>query len=532
MSKYRVTASPTLNIRQDPSRNHAPIGSFAEGDIVEEIKRSPDNKWSEVRKDGSQGWVSNEYLELIKDPADSVDGTDWLDWTEKAMIISGSFEGSGTDWGNPTGNFDGAYLTCGLLGFTWKWNNQPPMVKEFVKRKGEAALLTLMPQSGRAYLDAVSKGEIGGAPIVSSWSVGEKVKEPYKSELSAFWSSPEMKKIQKETALTMMGVFAKRKTIEGQKYYNLPKPRFSHYAYWFDQAVLNGTSKTQDFEKAESISVDQVFNWMATETGYTQKSFDANRTYWKTIINTVDDIQRKMWILAYLRSDVSNEKFDTVVMCRRGSLALGKGYVNGTLRDFGFTNAPAAAPVTTAAAPDTAGNTFLQLATAVGQKEPAEELIKYKNAHNPNGNPRYWAIADFNQHSKNKRFYLFDTRDNETVRYFVAHGKGSDPDNNGIADIFSNVPNSKCSSLGIYRCSETYSGKHGFSLKLDGLENTNSNARDRAVVLHKADYVSDSFIAANGHIGRSDGCFVVEDSVSETVINQLKNGSFIIAWKK
>lgn len=66
---------------------------------------------------------------------------DWFSWTEKAMKISGSFEGIGEDWGNPVGNFDGAYLTCGLLGFTWKWNNQPPMIDEFVTRKGEDELM-------------------------------------------------------------------------------------------------------------------------------------------------------------------------------------------------------------------------------------------------------------------------------------------------------------------------------------------------------------------------------------------------------
>lgn len=115
-----------------------------------------------------------------------------------------------------------------------------------------------MPESGASYLEAVEKGEKDGAPIVSAWSVGEHVDEPYKTELSKFWSSPEMKKIQTETARTMFGQFAKRKTLEGQQYYNLAEPLISHYAYWFDQTVLNGTGKTPSFEAAEIVDVETV----------------------------------------------------------------------------------------------------------------------------------------------------------------------------------------------------------------------------------------------------------------------------------
>ena len=174
---------------------------------------------------------------------------------------------------------------------------------------------------------------------------------------------------------------------------------------------------------------------------------------------------------------------------------------------------------------------FLKLADTVNQSVPAKRLVNYKIEHRQTGNPRYWAIVDFNQHSAKKRFYLFDTKAKTVTQYYVAHGKGSDPDHNGIADAFSNVPGSNKSSLGIYRCRETYNGTHGLSMRLDGLETTNSMARERAIVFHRADYVSDEFIEANGKIGRSEGCFAVENSVCETLINQLKDGSFIIAWK-
>lgn len=451
---------------------------------------------------------------------------DWLAWTERAMKISGSFEGNGEDWGNPVGNFDDAYLTCGLLGFTWKWNNQPPMITKFVNQHGKAKLLNLMPQTGEEYLDAVAKGEKDGAPIVSAWSVGERVIEPYFSELKAFWSCNEMKKIQTETAFSgSMGKFAKQKTLEGQSYYNLPQPQFSHFAYWFDQAVLNGTGNTQGFDKAENISNQAVFDWMKTETGYTQKSFDKNRDYWQQIIDSIDPIQRKLWILAYLRSDLSREEFDTVTMCRRGSLALGSGWINGSLRKFDFTP-PKIFP---GIKPNTAN--FLELAKTVNQEIPAERLVLYKLKYRPDGDPRYWAIVDFNQPSTKKRLYVFDAVNKKVKEYFVAHGKGTDPNHDAVADIFSNVPDSNCSSLGIYRCAEPYEGLHGLSLRVDGLESTNSKARDRSIVMHKADYVSQQFINENGKLGRSNGCFAVENGVIEQLIDQLKNGSFLIAWK-
>jgi hypothetical protein len=174
---------------------------------------------------------------------------------------------------------------------------------------------------------------------------------------------------------------------------------------------------------------------------------------------------------------------------------------------------------------------FLELAETVNQSLPARRVVEYKVQRHPEGNPRFWAIVDFNQHSAKKRLYVFDTKGKKVIPYYVAHGKGSDPDHNGIADKFSNVDGSFCSSLGIFRCNEPYSGDHGLSLRLDGLESTNSRARERTIVLHKADYVSDSFIQENGRLGRSRGCFVVENGVRETVIDQLKNGSYLIAWK-
>jgi L,D-transpeptidase catalytic domain/Rv2525c-like, glycoside hydrolase-like domain len=162
---------------------------------------------------------------------------------------------------------------------------------------------------------------------------------------------------------------------------------------------------------------------------------------------------------------------------------------------------------------------------------PMEALINFRNQNGGPMSARYWAIADFNIRSSEPRLFLFDVRDNDVQSYLCAHGKGSEgPTDDGYANVFSNVSGSNCTSLGIYRCAETYNGKHGFSMRLDGLESTNSNARARAVVMHAASYVSPEFIAQTGRIGRSDGCLALEDRFRTEVINALTGGSLVIAW--
>ena len=188
-----------------------------------------------------------------------------------------------------------------------------------------------------------------------------------------------------------------------------------------------------------------------------------------------------------------------------------------------------------AQAPAAASSTdiFLKLAASVGQSIPAKRLIEYKLKNDPTGNARYWAVVDFNQNSTTKRFYVFDTQEKRVETYYVAHGKGSEgATDDGMADVFSNEEGSESSSLGIYRTLDEYAGTHGRSMRLQGLEPTNSNAYERAVVLHRADYVSEDFIRQTGRIGRSNGCLAVEPSVGDQLIDKLKNGAYIIAWKK
>jgi hypothetical protein len=176
---------------------------------------------------------------------------------------------------------------------------------------------------------------------------------------------------------------------------------------------------------------------------------------------------------------------------------------------------------------------LLHLASKINLSlEPVKKLIAWRDNHNASSMPRYWAVFDVSKHSKVKRLYVFDVLEQKVTSDYAAHGKNSDPLFTGFATRFSNTSGSLCTSLGIYKVAETYiSGKFGYAARLDGLEETNSRARSRAVVFHGAKYVSDAYVKANGKCGRSEGCVAVDFARSKDLIDKLKDGSLLIIWK-
>lgn len=138
-------------------------------------------------------------------------------------------------------------------------------------------------------------------------------------------------------------------------------------------------------------------------------------------------------------------------------------------------------------------------------------------------------LIDFSLSSNVKRLWIIDMA-TQTVLYntLVAHGRNSGDE---FATTFSNASSSNKSSLGFYATGEIYKGKHGESLRLDGLENgINSNARSRAVVIHAADYVSDNFIKAHKRLGRSQGCPALPAALNKEVINLIKDKSCLFIY--
>lgn len=174
---------------------------------------------------------------------------------------------------------------------------------------------------------------------------------------------------------------------------------------------------------------------------------------------------------------------------------------------------------------------LLALAGPLSLTEPMIHMLDLRDTKRPASHPRYWAIIDFAKRSDEKRFHIFDMEAKTVDSYLCAHGKGSDPQNTGFATSFSNEDGSNKSSLGVYLCAETYQGVHGYSMRLDGLESTNDQARHRAIVVHAADYVTDALAAQQHHVGRSLGCPAVDGQYSQSIIDRLKAGSLMNAWK-
>ena len=135
-------------------------------------------------------------------------------------------------------------------------------------------------------------------------------------------------------------------------------------------------------------------------------------------------------------------------------------------------------------------------------------------------------IVDLAKSSCTKRMWIIDLINKELVLHtWAAHGNGSGDD---VPHYFSNANDSHASSIGFYVTDGIYSGKHGRSLRLDGMDaGFNDNAKARSIVIHAAPYVSQGAIDHLGRLGRSEGCPAVSPKVATKVINIMKGGSVL-----
>ncbi len=140
-------------------------------------------------------------------------------------------------------------------------------------------------------------------------------------------------------------------------------------------------------------------------------------------------------------------------------------------------------------------------------------------------------VIDYSLPSTQKRLWIIDLRQQKILLHtVVAHGRNSGA---LLAEKFSNRPESYQSSLGFFQTGEAYQGKHGYSLRLDGLEaGINDQARARAVVIHGADYAKETVAATAGRLGRSLGCPAVPPDLSTPLIKLIKEGSLLFIYGK
>jgi len=143
--------------------------------------------------------------------------------------------------------------------------------------------------------------------------------------------------------------------------------------------------------------------------------------------------------------------------------------------------------------------------------------------------PRTLTLIDYSLPSTQPRLWVFDLRSGRTLfKELVAHGRNS---GENMATRFSDVMESRESSLGLFRTADAYIGQNGYSLRLDGLEpGFNSHARERAIVMHGAPYVDPVVAKANGRLGRSWGCPALREAVARRVIDTVRDGGVIFSY--
>ena len=147
-------------------------------------------------------------------------------------------------------------------------------------------------------------------------------------------------------------------------------------------------------------------------------------------------------------------------------------------------------------------------------------------------NRKLIGVVDFSAPSNAARLHLVDVASGRVVaEHLVAHGHGSDPDNSGWVERFSNAPGSNASSAGSYLTADIYTGKHGRSRRLLGLDPENSLAQTRGIVIHAAAYVDTTMARTQHRIGRSQGCFALSADAIGEVLRQLGPGCLLYAGK-
>ena len=139
------------------------------------------------------------------------------------------------------------------------------------------------------------------------------------------------------------------------------------------------------------------------------------------------------------------------------------------------------------------------------------------------------AVIDYSLPSTKPRLWVFDLAANKLLfREVVAHGQGT---GENMARNFSNKDGSHQTSLGLFRTADTYNGKNGYSLRMQGLEpGTNDAAMSRAIVMHGAPYVNVKMAQQKGRLGRSWGCPALRPEIAKQVIDSLKNGQMIFSY--
>jgi len=288
--------------------------------------------------------------EIFVQEEKSVEEIHFEDAIKIALDISSDFEGDG-GFGNIVGDFDGQCLTCGALGWTWKFGEQQKMVL-YCEKLYPGCIQKYMPTQGGQYLFLCTKPVAGTSEEISSWSSGATVKSPHYSELKAFWGSSEMTGVQvyyaKSIANKAMGyATAWTKARNG----SVMAPTLQEFCFFFDVVVNNGSLLGLSFSdvserlhhSGEAGVMEEITQWCGKQQN---KDCRKNGIYWKTL--SVSQLEVELLVMGWLRSMKSKSQWQASVMNRRGLISVGSGYNEGVKKDF-YTKYPLLKNVTVVA---------------------------------------------------------------------------------------------------------------------------------------------------------------------------------------
>jgi hypothetical protein len=259
-------------------------------------------------------------------------------WLANALETTGDFETAGDPWGGVTGDFDGMGLSCGVL----QWNIGSNSLQPLVKAAGEPAVKATMPRHGAKFWEASNTSIAKGLAIVRAWQGGgSRLPADVKAELVAFMCSAPMV-AQQMAAAGKVARSAERMAVTWAASRGRTPYTKRDFCWFFDLVTQNGGLKGLTIEDVTAFvrahgnatkAVADICDWLAAMpqayAGF--KDCWRNAQLWR---GNVDNAWRDLFILSYLRARKARPEYAGVVMNRKGTIALARGWVNAEMMNF------------------------------------------------------------------------------------------------------------------------------------------------------------------------------------------------------
>jgi hypothetical protein len=258
------------------------------------------------------------------------------EWLKSALEITGGIETDGNPWAGVSNDFDGMGISCGIL----QWNIGQGSLQPLVKACGQTAVQKYMPAQGQELWDACHASVADGLTAVRRWQPNKKLKQDIRKQLEALFGSDEMVE-QQMAAAQGVGETAMKLASRWANDLRGGEPTLKEFCLFFDVITQNGGMKNVWLDDVNTFIAntgrakvdDAIANWLLSRPATTAHFSDGkkNAALWR---NSVADADVDLFALAYLRCLKSGEAWRVVALNRKGTLALTRGWVNGSQVDL------------------------------------------------------------------------------------------------------------------------------------------------------------------------------------------------------